>query len=147
MIFLIYLYINEPLQVRIVKITLKKIIMKKIIFITLTLLALLTMSCADESAIQSSKSITVWRSTGFPDSAMTTTFEYYEFRIVSDSSMELWVKRTTNENAEKVNQNYRYTLKDNVISIVSNEVICKGNIDKSLMSITENGITLDFKKI
>jgi hypothetical protein len=121
--------------------------MKKIIFITLTLLAILTMSCADESAIQPSKSTTVWRSTGFTDSTMSASFEYYEFRIISDSSMELWVKRTTNENAEKVNQNYRYTLKDNVISIESNEVVCKGSIDKSLMSITENGITLDFIKI
>lgn len=109
--------------------------------------ALMTISCADESSMQPSKSITAWRSTGFSDSTMSTSFEYYEFRIISDSSMELWVKRTSNEKAEKVNQNYRYTLKDNVISIVSNEVICKGTIDNSLMRITENGITLNFKKV
>jgi len=111
------------------------------------MLALLSTSCADESEQPSSKSTTVWRSTGFSDSTMSASFEYYEFRIISDTSIELWVKRTTNENAEKVNQNYRYTMKDNVISIVSNEVICTGTLDKSVMSITENGVTLDFIKI
>ena len=121
--------------------------MKKIIFITLALLALLTMSCSDDSSLQTSKSISVWRSTNFTDSTMSTTFEYYELRFVSANSIELWVKRTTNEIPEKVNQTYSYNIKNNVILISYNDVISKGKIDKSAMSIAENGITLNFKKL
>jgi hypothetical protein len=121
--------------------------MKKIIFITLALLAVLTMSCADDSSLLPSKSISVWRSTNFTDSTMSTTFEYYELRFVSDNSIELWVKRSTTEKPEKVNQAYSYNIKNKVISIRYNDVISKGTLDKSTMSIAENGITLNFVKL
>ena len=121
--------------------------MKKNIFITLALLAILIMSCADDSSIQTSNSISVWRSTNFTDSAMSTTFEYYELRFVSNTSIELWVKRLTTEKPEKVNQTYSYNIKNNVISIIYNDVISKGTIDKSAMNIAENGITLNFIKL
>ena len=123
--------------------------MKKIIFITFAMLAILTTSCTDESAKQSpmTQSSSIWRSTIFTDTTMSTSFEYYELRFISDSSIELWVKRTANESPEKVNLAYTYTIKDNSISIVYNDVTSKGTIDKSVINIAENGSILKFVKI
>ena len=122
--------------------------MKKITFIILILLAVLASSCADDvlsSALPSSTS--VWRSTNLADSSLSVTFEYYEFRFISDTSLELWVKRTANNSPEKVNQTYTYTLKDKILSINYNNVLTTGTIDKTKITVTENGTTIEFAKV
>ena len=122
--------------------------MKKITFIILVLLAVLASSCADDVSTSALPSSTgVWRSTNFADSSLTATFEYYEFRFVTDSSLELWVKRTANSSPEKVNQTYTYTIKDKIISINYNNVIANGTIDKTKITVTEDGTTIEFAKI
>jgi len=122
--------------------------MKKITFIILVLLAMLAISCADDVSTSTLPSSTgVWRSTNFADSNLSATFEYYEFRFISDSSLELWVKRTANSIPEKVNQTYSYTMKDKIISINYNNVITNGTIDKTKITVTENGTTIEFVKV
>ena len=110
--------------------------------------AMLAISCADyvsTNALPSSAS--VWRSTNFSDSSLSATFEYYEFRFISDSSLELWVKRTVNSSPEKVNQTYTYTIKDKIISIVYNNMTTTGTIDNAKITVTEDGTTLEFAKV
>jgi len=122
--------------------------MKKIAFIILILLAMLASSCADEvsmSALPSSTS--VWRSTILADSSLSATFEYYEFRFISSSTLEIWVKRTANSSPEKVNETYTYTIKDKIISIAYNNVITTGTIDKAKISVTEDGSTIELAKL
>lgn len=121
--------------------------MKKLIFITIALLAVLTISCTEDVTNSASQSTTVWRSTNFTDTTLASAFEYYEFRFTSPSTLELWVKRTANGNPERVNQTYSYTIKDNSISIVYNDMTAKGTIDKTSMSISENGNSMQFVKI
>ena len=122
--------------------------MKKIAFIILILLAMLASSCADEvstSALPSSTS--VWRSTNLADGSLSATFEYYEFRFISSSTLEIWVKRTANSSPEKVNETYTYTIKDKIISIAYNNVITTGTIDKAKISVTEDGSTIELAKL
>lgn len=121
--------------------------MKKIIFITLALLGVLTISCTEDLTNSSTQSTTVWRSNQFTDTTLASTFEYYEFRFTSPSTLELWVKRTANSSPERVNQNYCYSIKDNSITIVYNDVTTYGTIDKTSMSISENGNSMQFVKI
>jgi ABC-type molybdate transport system substrate-binding protein len=122
--------------------------MKKITFIILVLLAVLASSCAEDVSTSALPSSTgVWRSTNFADSSLSATFEYYEFRFVTDSSLELWVKRTANSSPEKVNQTYTYTMKDNILSINYNNVITTGTIDKTKITVTEDGTTIEFVKV
>jgi hypothetical protein len=121
--------------------------MKKLIFISLALLALLTISCTEEGSTSVSQPTSVWRSTNFTDTTLASAFEYYEFRFTSASTLELWVKSTTNATPERVNQVYNYIIKDNSISIVYNDVTTNGSIDKTSMSISENGNSMKFEKI
>ena len=122
--------------------------MKKITFIILVLLTMLAISCADDVSTSALPSSTgVWRSTNFADSSLSATFEYYEFRFISSSSLELWVKRTASSIPEKVNQTYTYTLKDKIISIEYNNVITTGTVDKAKITVTEDGTTIEFKKV
>ena len=121
--------------------------MKKILFIAFTLFAILTFSCTNDSANPTSQSSSIWRSSNFTETTMAATFEYYEVRFISSSTFELWVKRIANESPERVNQNYSYTIKDKIISIVYNEMSTKGTIEKSAMSLIEDGTSMKFVKI
>ena len=121
--------------------------MKKSIYFTFALLAILSVSCADESSQSSLQTASVWRSTNFTDTTLSTEFDYYEFRFVSSSTLELWVKSKANETPEKVNQTYTYAIKDNSISIVYNDVKSTGTIDNTTMNVSEDGISLKFVKI
>jgi hypothetical protein len=121
--------------------------MKKITFIIMVLSAMLTISCSEEISNSPAPSTTVWRSTTFNDSNLTAVFDYYEFRFVSPSSLELWVKRTESSNPEKVNQTYTYAIKDNTLSITYNEMTTIGTIDKTKIRVTEAGATMEFVKM
>jgi hypothetical protein len=121
--------------------------MKKITFVITALLAMLTISCTEQISNSTVPSATVWRSTTFIDSSLTAVLEYYEFRFVSPSTLELWVKRTENSNPEKVNQAYTYTTKGNILSISYNDVTATGTIDKTKIRVTEDGTTLEFVKM
>ena len=121
--------------------------MKKIMFISIVLFVLVTLSCSDEPVRLPVQSASIWRSTNVSETTLSSDFEYYEVRFISNSTFEIWVKSKTNVNSEKVNQLYGYTIKDNSISIVYNDVTSKGFIEKSTMSITEDGVSLKFVKI
>ena len=121
--------------------------MKKVIFIFVTLFALLTISCTNETMNRTLQSGSVWRSAGFTDSSMSAAFEYYEIRFITATTIELWVKRTAGENPEKVNQTYGYILKDKTIAIDYDHVTTVGTMDDSSMNISENGIPLKFIKL
>jgi len=121
--------------------------MKKIILITVVLLAILTLSCSNEHAKLPVQTAGIWRSTNVNETTLSSDFEYYEIRFITNSTLELWVKSKGNESFEKVNQTYGYLIKNNSISIVYNDVTSKGTIEKSTMSITEDGVSLRFVKI
>ena len=121
--------------------------MKKTIFITLAMLAMLTFSCTEDLKNSNTPTSSVWRSSNFTDTTLSSTFDYYEIRFISNSTFELWVKSKTNESPERVNQTYSYSINGKTISINYNEITSNGSIDKSTMSITEDGNSLTFVKI
>jgi len=121
--------------------------MKKIIFSLVTLFAFLMISCTNNRLNQNFPTGSVWRSVYITDTSTAIAFEYYEFRCVSPSTLELWVKSKTNDSPEKVNQTYAYALKDRSISINYNHMSVIGRLNKSSMVVSDGGKTMKFVKL
>ena len=121
--------------------------MKKSIFIAITFVAILTASCTNDFTEPKALADNTWRCNNFSVATMATEFEYYEFKFISPTTLEVWAKLKSKETPEKANQSYVYVMEGNSITISFNGKVVTGTLDKTKMSVSEDGIVLDFYKI
>jgi len=119
--------------------------MKKFFYGSLVLISMLFVACSEDYTDPKALSGTTWRCSDFSGNTLyTSTFDYLEFRFVSTSTVEGWNK--LKGGAVEKNGSATYSIKGNILTIETGGGSQTVTIDKKTMTMSDEGVTLVFKK-
>ncbi len=110
--------------------------MKKLIFITLTIIAIISISCTDDYTDPKTLSGTTWRCSTFnEDDWMKNEYEYVELRFISTTEVEGWAKWIDGNLSKTGTTSYKISADTITLTSESSDLTATGIIDNKTITM------------